>query len=112
MTAILDPSISRSSSLCMFSPLVSWLSRNALIPALRNAMSRWPVKVLRVSSPLKLRNTSYFQRFELCEEDEEAAEPAPWAELLVSIAACRSAAWLSNNQSQAFPKIPQCRWPF
>ncbi|KAM1357751.1 hypothetical protein EV1_044474 [Malus domestica] len=92
MTAILDPSISWSSSLCMFSPLLSCVSINVLIPALRNAMKRWSVKVLRVSSPLKLRNTSYFQRFELREEDEEAAAAAPWSELLASIAACRSAA--------------------
>ncbi|KAM1015054.1 hypothetical protein ACFX1T_044787 [Malus domestica] len=85
MTAILHPSISWSSSLCMFSPLLSWLSIIALIPALRNAMKRWSVKVLRVSSPLKLRNTSYFQRIERPEEDEEEAAAAPWAELLVCI---------------------------
>ncbi|TQD98034.1 hypothetical protein C1H46_016299 [Malus baccata] len=55
------------------------------IPALCNAMERWSAKVVRVSSPLKLRNTSYFQWFEWHREDEEAATSVPWAELMVSI---------------------------
>ncbi|RXH90482.1 hypothetical protein DVH24_035246 [Malus domestica] len=38
-----------------------------------------------VSSPLKLRNTLYFQRFERHGEDEEAAMAVPRAVLLVSI---------------------------
>ncbi|CAN6700437.1 unnamed protein product [Malus baccata var. baccata] len=38
-----------------------------------------------MSSPLKLRNTSYFQRFERHGEDEEAAMAVPRAVLLVSI---------------------------
>ncbi|CAL8107929.1 unnamed protein product [Prunus armeniaca] len=71
----MDPWIACSSWSFINSALSSSLSsRKALIPASDNAAWRWPVKPLRVSSPLKLKNTWYFRVLE--EEDGEDEEEA------------------------------------
>ena len=74
MIEILEPWIARTSSVVISSPLLSSSSIKALIPAFVNASWRWPVKFLRVSSPLKLMNTSWSEPFEKEDKDGEAEE--------------------------------------
>ena len=52
------------------------LSLKVKIPERCKATYRWSVKLLRVSSPLKLRKTSYIHRLE--EEDDDVNGEAPW----------------------------------
>ena len=66
----LDSSIACRSAGDIFSPLLSWSSLKVLIPFRESAASRWEIKLWRVSSPLKLRKTSYFHCW--VEEEEEA----------------------------------------
>ena len=57
----------------MWSPFSSlWSSLNVTIPLLSSAAYRWLTMVLRVSSPLKLRNTSYLDTRGTEEEEEDA----------------------------------------
>jgi hypothetical protein len=57
----------------MSSPLLSPSSMKVFIPLLRKAVYKWPVKLDRVSSPLKLRNTSCSYETGTEEEVEDAA---------------------------------------
>lgn len=62
MTEILDPWIASINDADISVPCLSPSeSLNVLIPAPFNASYRWSVKLLRVSKPLKLKNTSYTQ---------------------------------------------------
>ena len=52
------------------------LSLKVKIPERCKAAYRWSIKLLRVSSPLKLRKTSYIHCLE--EEDDDVNCEAPW----------------------------------
>ncbi|PRQ31822.1 hypothetical protein RchiOBHm_Chr5g0039661 [Rosa chinensis] len=73
MTDILDSLIALKSARDITSPLLSPLSMKVLIPLLRKAVYKWLVKVVRVSSPLKFRNTSYLYEMGIEEDGEEPA---------------------------------------
>jgi hypothetical protein len=55
-----DPSIASISECDMSSPLLSFSSTKALICFRGKALTKWPRKPWRMSSPLKLTKTSYF----------------------------------------------------
>ena len=72
MTANLDSSIAFKSSKEIDVPCLSFSSSLKVnMPFCFKPAYRWSVNFLRVSSPLKLRNTSYFH---LLEEEEEDAD--------------------------------------
>ena len=76
MTQILDPWIAALNDADINNPFLrSSVSLKVLTPAPVNVVYRWSVKVLRVSSPLKLKNTSYFL---VLFEEEEEEEKAIW----------------------------------
>ena len=67
---ILELSMASRSSKEISSPLRSSSSMKVVIPLWRKMPFKWLVKPLRVSSPLKLKNTSYLYR--RLKEEEEA----------------------------------------
>ena len=72
MTANLDSSIAFKSSGAIDVPCLSFSSSLKVdMPFCFKALYRWSVNLLRVSSPLKLRNTSYFPPLEQEEEEQE-----------------------------------------
>ena len=73
MTANLDSSIAFKSSGAIDVPCLSFSSSLKVdMPFCFKVVYRWSVNFLRVSSPLKLRNTSYFPPLE--EEKQEEQE--------------------------------------
>ena len=72
MTANLDSSIAFKSSGAIDVPRLSFSSSLKVdMPLCSKAVYRWSVNFLRVSSPLKLRNTSYFPSLKQEEEEQE-----------------------------------------
>ena len=72
MTANLDSSIAFKSSGATDVPRLSFSSSLKVdMPFCSKVVYRWSVNLLRVSSPLKLRNTSYFPSLEQEEEEQE-----------------------------------------
>ena len=72
MTANLDSSIAFKSSGAIDVPCLSFSSSLKVnMPFCFKDLYRWSVNLLRVSSPLKLRNTSYFPPLEQEEEEQE-----------------------------------------
>ena len=72
MIANLDSSIAFKSSGAIDVPCLSFSSSLKVdMPFCFKALYKWSVNLLRVSSPLKLRNTSYFPSLKREEEEQE-----------------------------------------
>ena len=102
----LDSSIACRSAEDICSPLLSWSSMKVLIPHRWSASWRWSVKLLRVSSPLKLRKTSYFRGWV---EEEDATERLVEEEAITNLEEEwleeRRVAWMINPENRNLKRV-------